>query len=516
MRFGTITIDGILCGDIDVSISNTPPEPDNDGVAKPHSDGLLQLASLETGINEGNHPADIGASQENMSKPSVKEPMGEKTNVPEPSPQERPVVHGSERLEAAQGRHPDLEHVDPRLREIVAAGGKHLPPGYKVVVTEGYNPNGHVAASQHHIKGRGALDVQIVGPNGPISNKGADKTGLYTHLARSSYGEMLARYPELKGKFTWGGAFGTARGSSTPDLMHFDLGGERGNASRVPSHMGALPGENYGAQRADYLDGATNAMRGNSNHLSSARASFAKELEDPAARERLFRLTSAENPKNPQAFMESVMNRAASRGQTLNQAMNDKHYYPHVSMVGKEPNDRDKLGSAMKSVLGGSNLTNYATGNASGNVGFGYKHGKEDPHTYVDPRTGERYGVENRPSDIKWAQKMRANEESKAATAPKPEHTDPLLHKTAFVTEEPYTKRPPKKYMGKSAQQGRTRQENENTPFRPKTGVAPEQDMRDLHPFNVDPNIDKTPKEDPGDGYMDQPFLSEPDESKKI
>lgn len=124
----------------------------------------------------------------------------------------------------------NISKVDPRLVEVVTAGAGHLPPGYKVSITEGYAAGGHTPKSQHKRAGRGALDIQISGPNGPIPRKGADTTGMYTQLARYSYGEMLNRYPELKGQFAWGAAFGTrGKKGGTSDLMHFDLGGERGS-----------------------------------------------------------------------------------------------------------------------------------------------------------------------------------------------------------------------------------------------------------------------------------------------
>jgi hypothetical protein len=138
-------------------------------------------------------------------------------------------------------------------------------------------------------------------------------------------------------------------------------------------------------------------------NLHSQRTRFADELRDSATHERLLRLTQAENPQNPQAFMESVMNRAAARQQTLTEAMNDRHYYPRVSLVGRTPQDRATMEAALNRVLGGSNMIHYATGNASLNVGFGYGHGARDPFTYRDPVTHERYGIENRESDIRWA-----------------------------------------------------------------------------------------------------------------
>lgn len=148
-------------------------------------------------------------------------------------------------LKGSPFAHPDVDDVDPRLREILAAGQTHLPPGYTMRVNEGYNPNGHAPGSQHHIRGKGALDVVIFGPDGkPIANQGDEgPNGPYHRLARASYGEMLARHPELNKTFAWGGGFDSGRGDVKQDLMHFDLGGER--ARRYPenamSNMGPLP-----------------------------------------------------------------------------------------------------------------------------------------------------------------------------------------------------------------------------------------------------------------------------------
>jgi hypothetical protein len=153
-------------------------------------------------------------------------------------------------LSATPGRHPDVANVDPRLNEIMGAAASHLPPGYKVTVNEGYNPYGHVSASQHHIKGRGALDLQIIDPSGRvIPNEGGDPTGMYTQLAQGAYGEMLARHPELKGRLAWGGAFGASNTNPAADLMHFDIGGERGRRARLLSVLGALPNQKYGVQK---------------------------------------------------------------------------------------------------------------------------------------------------------------------------------------------------------------------------------------------------------------------------
>lgn len=146
------------------------------------------------------------------------------TATPIPNPNTVPA--GDLALGITAGRKPDLTNVDPKLKEVVAAGASHLPAGYKVSVNEGYNPNGHVPGSQHHIRGKGALDVQITDPSGKvIPNEGGDPTGMYKKLAGYVKGEMIARYPNDADQLAWGGGFGASQSNSSQDLMHFDLGG---------------------------------------------------------------------------------------------------------------------------------------------------------------------------------------------------------------------------------------------------------------------------------------------------
>jgi hypothetical protein len=169
-------------------------------------------------------------------------PTSEASTLPS-KPANRATAEG---LRASPGRSPNLSRVDPRLREIVNAGASHLPEGYTVGVNEGYNAHGHAPHSQHK-SAHGALDVSIFDPKGnKIPNRGRDVTGMYTRLGRAAYGEMLARHPDLKGRFAHGASFGVTGGSNVPDLMHFDLGGERGHLAPHLSKLGPLPGEKYG------------------------------------------------------------------------------------------------------------------------------------------------------------------------------------------------------------------------------------------------------------------------------
>jgi hypothetical protein len=142
------------------------------------------------------------------------------------------------------GRSGQITGVDPRLAEIIGAGAKHLPPGYRVEQSSGYRPGD----SGFHGRGM-AADVRIIGPDGKeIRNQGDDSSGMYEALARHSYGEMLARHPDLKGKLGWGGNFGTQKGGGGEnDLMHLDLGGDRGRRGPPLTERGAFPGEKYGA-----------------------------------------------------------------------------------------------------------------------------------------------------------------------------------------------------------------------------------------------------------------------------
>jgi hypothetical protein len=136
---------------------------------------------------------------------------------------------------------------------------------------------------------------------------------------------------------------------------------------------------------------------------AGARDKFARELKNPEIKERLFRLTKVEvyhqGPKATQAFMESVMNRADARGQSLAEAINDRHYYPPVSLGGWDPgDDRLMFRAVLEKVLAGSNVAGFATGNASGHVGF--NGGRQ---TYL-PGTGERFGIEG--TDFAWVFSM--------------------------------------------------------------------------------------------------------------
>jgi hypothetical protein len=149
----------------------------------------------------------------------------------------------------------NVRQLNPGLLSTVTSGANRFMadnPGYKVRVNEGFNTQGHTKFSHHH--NGTAMDIQIIGPDGKdIRNEGNDPSGIYRKLARSVYGSAP---PGVKEKLGWGGAFETSAGSGKQDLMHFDLGGDRGNLA--PSfRLSALGGGEGGATPAAVAGGET-------------------------------------------------------------------------------------------------------------------------------------------------------------------------------------------------------------------------------------------------------------------
>lgn len=124
------------------------------------------------------------------------------------------------------------------------------------------------------------------------------------------------------------------------------------------------------------------------------RTRFLDELANPAVRDRLIAYTRSEvggqGPQAQQAFMESIFNRAVARNQPLAKTLSGS-YFPAVThqraMRPVSEAERAAYTPLVSDVLGGSNVAKYATGNASGTVGFA---GGPQTAAYG----GERYGVE--------------------------------------------------------------------------------------------------------------------------
>ena len=148
-----------------------------------------------------------------------------------------------------------------------------------------------------------------------------------------------------------------------------------------------------------------------SSALADERARFGKELEDPEVAARFAAFIEAETGGNgakaQQAFIESTMNRAAARGQTLRQTIGDQstkpgRYFPSIthskaSRYAQDPRYREKYKALVAAAIAGSNIAAYATGNASEGVMFG---GGPQTAAYG----GERFGIEG--PDTRWARRM--------------------------------------------------------------------------------------------------------------
>lgn len=139
------------------------------------------------------------------------------------------------------------------------------------------------------------------------------------------------------------------------------------------------------------------------------RSKLAAELQNPAVRDRLMALTHSEvgsqGPQAQQAFQETLFNRAAARNQTLADTLQGR-YWPRdgraeaaAARIARNPDLAKPYDATLKEVIGGSNLAKYATGNASGSVGF---NGGPQAAAFG----GERFGIEG--PDRKWAQRMQA------------------------------------------------------------------------------------------------------------
>ncbi len=146
------------------------------------------------------------------------------------------------------------------------------------------------------------------------------------------------------------------------------------------------------------------------------RSQFDQELRDPrvmaAFAGRMRSEVGSQGPAAQLAFAEEVMNRAASRNQTLMQALSGS-YYP-TSHPGRSDNPAF-IAAITKAWQEGTDTIFGATGNASGRVGFGKRGGYFDRSLghWVSPNqtvhiNGERFGYEQVDLNRGWMAKYQA------------------------------------------------------------------------------------------------------------
>src|SRR4029077_6820335 len=107
------------------------------------------------------------------------------------------------------------------------------------------------------------------------------------------------------------------------------------------------------------------------------RSRYAAELLDPKVRDKLIAYIKAEvggqGELAKQAIAETFANRGVARNQRLSDVLSGS-YFPNIThqRASRPVSEADRAAyqPVIDKVLGGSNITNYATGNASGTVGF--------------------------------------------------------------------------------------------------------------------------------------------------
>jgi hypothetical protein len=140
-----------------------------------------------------------------------------------------------------------------------------------------------------------------------------------------------------------------------------------------------------------------------SSVLAASRARYAKELEDPVVRARLFNSIKAEVGGQDEAtklkYLETVLNRAASRGMTIYDTVSSAHrnggYYPDSTINQLDDKNPPDFSGILARAMDGSNTSRYATGNESKDV-----HSGGAPVVSVGNKE-ERFIIEN--ADTKWA-----------------------------------------------------------------------------------------------------------------
>jgi hypothetical protein len=143
--------------------------------------------------------------------------------------------------------------------------------------------------------------------------------------------------------------------------------------------------------------------------LAEQRAKFAEELKNPETRRLLAASAAAEvggqGAEATQSYIESVINRASSRGKSLTETLRDPHYYPSTTTSKLDrpisAAEQSRIDEITKQVTAGSNVSGFATGNESGGV-----HSGGAPVTRDFGRGRERFVQEN--ADKKWVQRQTA------------------------------------------------------------------------------------------------------------
>jgi len=241
------------------------------------------------------------------------------------------------------------------------------------------------------------------GPGGGMGGMAAGAVGgaaggaLPSMVGGESIGQAAAGGAAVGGR-------GAAAGVGSHQGMQGPYGGPGGGVeggalarARTPWHSTRLPGTWAGRRfpqapgrgmtpfhdtHPGFHPGAYPAGGGGAGGGGIDRSRMRKELENnPELRKRVMTIAANENndPRAQQAVMESMMNRALMSGKPLSEEAQftwrrgDRGYYDakasgiHRGQAAvADPRRRAALEKQLDAVLAGSNISNYATGNASG------------------------------------------------------------------------------------------------------------------------------------------------------
>ncbi len=188
--------------------------------------------------------------------------------------------------------------------------------------------------------------------------------------------------------------------------------------STAPTTSKGLPqmAPTPGAQVTSRAGTGTSSTGGTADYgqaLAGARARYAEELKNPSIRRQLFARVESENGgAGATAQIESIVNRAIARGQSLETVLGGSYWakdgtanMQRMLASGSVPDYSKNLDE----VMGGSNVTSFATGNASyapNNPEFNkYPFGRGGEHT--QKVNGELYGQE--AGTVGWYKKLGIN-----------------------------------------------------------------------------------------------------------
>jgi len=214
-----------------------------------------------------------------------------------------------------------------------------------------------------------------------------------------------------------GGVFARARAAMTRRRSH-GASGSWGGGGASGSWRRSRSGGAGGAGGSGKWEGPVPAPASEPDQaLADDRRKFAEELKDPEIAARFAAFVEFEvgsqGAEAQQAFIETVFNRASSRGQTLRQTLT-RGYYPAETTVpaerlARDPRIAEKYKALFDAAMVGSNISGFATGNASLDVMFA---GGPQTSSYG----GERYGIEG--PDIGWARRMQDISRQRRAPPP--------------------------------------------------------------------------------------------------